>query len=101
MYGRIDGAEPIGPDPVGRVGGAQEERRVARTTHVASGTLACPACDAPVALVDGAVAPADPLFCPVCEHAGVVREFLSLTQPTRPARVNVRLVWPVAPALSA
>ena len=44
--------------------------------------------------------PADGLACPVCDHAAAVRDFLSLSQPTRPARVLVRLVRPAAPALS-
>jgi uncharacterized paraquat-inducible protein A len=92
IYGRIDGTDPVRPDPVGRGGAAQEERRRARSTLVAEGTLACPACDAPVALLAGAVSPAQSLFCPVCEHSGRVRDFLSLARPTRPARVDVRLV---------
>jgi hypothetical protein len=100
IYGRIDGPEPLEPEPIGSVGGAQQERRVARSSHMAAGTLACPVCDAPVALLSGPVTPADDLFCPLCDHTGVVRDFLSLTQPTRPAHVNVRLVLPVAPAFS-
>jgi hypothetical protein len=27
--------------------------------------------------------------CPVCDHAGAVRDFLSLAAPSRPARVRV------------
>lgn len=75
--------------PVGRI--VHEERRPARTSHVASGSLACPGCDAPVALASPA-APADDLACPYCSHAGAVRDFLSLAAPTRPARVDVRIV---------
>jgi hypothetical protein len=86
-----DGAEPIRPEKVGRVDGTQEERRVWRTWHLASGTLACPACDAPV-MPDGIVAPADPLSCAFCLHRGVVRDFLSLSAPTRSAHVVVRVV---------
>jgi hypothetical protein len=89
----LDGAEPLRPDPVGRLGGTQEERRVARSSHLASGTLACPACDAPVA-PDGVMLPADALGCPYCGHGGAVRDFLSLAAPTRPARVTVRVVLP-------
>ena len=86
----IDGSGPLRDESVGsRV--VQEERRRARTTHVASGSLACPGCDAPVALV-GPAAPADGLACPYCSHAGAVRDFLSLAVPTRPARVDVRIV---------
>jgi hypothetical protein len=84
---RTDGVEPVG-----RVGGTQELRPVARTSQLAVGTLACPACDAPVAPGPVAVAPADPLRCPYCGHAAAVRDFLSLAAPSRPARVVVRVV---------
>jgi hypothetical protein len=69
-----------------------EERRAARTGHLGEGTLACPHCDAPVALPGGHASPADVLGCPYCLHAGTVREFLSLSAPARPARVRVRVV---------
>ena len=72
--------------------GARADSLVARTGHLASGTLACPRCDAPVALGAGPAAPADPLGCPFCEHTATVRDFLSLADPTRPARVAVRVV---------
>lgn len=91
LYGRIDGPEPVRPEPIGRVGGAQEERRRTRSCLVTEGSLACPRCDAPVALGAGAVSPGHPLDCPFCDHAGPVREFLSLSRPTRPARVEVRV----------
>ena len=84
-------------DPVGGLGGTQEWRRTARATHLASGTLACPTCDAPVAPAPAPMSPADPLSCPVCLHAGAVRDFLTLGEPTRPARVEVRVFFP-APA---
>ena len=45
------------PDPVGRLSGTEELRRVDRSTQVATGTLACPACDAPVAPGPSALAP--------------------------------------------
>ena len=77
--------------PIGRLSGIEEERRVARSTRMATGTLACPGCDAPVALA-GPVAPAAPLRCPFCLHAGAVRDFLSLAAPPRPARDEVRVV---------
>jgi DNA-directed RNA polymerase subunit RPC12/RpoP len=79
--------------------GTEEERRVVRTTRMASGTLACPRCDAPVALA-GPAHPADGLRCPYCRHAGPLRDFLSLEAPTRPARVAVRVVLPARGALS-
>ena len=69
-----------------------EELRPAHLRHVATGSLACPRCDAPVALAGSHVAPADPLGCPYCDHGAAVRDFLSLTAPSRPARVELRLV---------
>jgi hypothetical protein len=68
-----------------------EERRI-RSGHLATGTLACPLCDAPVALAFGFAGPADPLGCPYCAHTGAVRDFLSLEAPSRPARVAVRVI---------
>jgi hypothetical protein len=68
----------------------RKERRTAGATRLAGGTLACPGCDAPVAL-SGPVAPADPLACPFCARTGAVRDFLSLAAPSRPARVEVRV----------
>jgi hypothetical protein len=88
----IDGSDPVG-EPVGGVAGLHEERHVARG-HLASGTLACPRCDAPVALAGHRASPADPLECPYCRHAARVRDFLSLGEPTRPARVVVRVLSP-------
>jgi hypothetical protein len=93
-------AEPVRPDPVGRMSGTEEERRVTRSTRMATGTLACPRCDAPVAPA-GPLAPADPLGCPFCLHAGAVRDFLSLAAPTRPARVAIRVVQRRGRPLSA
>jgi hypothetical protein len=89
----IDGPDAVGGEGLfGRGGPAREElRRTSRSTRVATGTLACPRCDAPVALV-GPVSPAAWLACPFCDHAGAVREFLSLAPPSRPARVVVRVV---------
>jgi hypothetical protein len=68
-----------------------EERRI-RSGHLATGTLACPTCDAPVALATAFAGPADPLGCPYCDHTAAVRDFLSLETPSRPARVTVRIV---------
>ena len=80
-----------GPDPVGSdAHWRQEEIRRATSTRLASGTLACPECDAPVAPA-GRLSPADPLACPYCAHGGAVRDFLSLGSPARPARVVVRV----------
>jgi hypothetical protein len=87
-------SDPGRPEPAARAPGIQEERRTVRSSRLGSGTLACPACDAPVALTEGPVSPGDPLDCPVCAHAAPVRDFLSLALPTRPARVDVRVVLP-------
>lgn len=86
------GSGQFGWERDGRADGVQEERRVARSTRLGEGTLACPGCDAPVALGDAPVSPSDPLGCPFCGHEGSVRDFLSLARPTRPTRVVVRVV---------
>jgi hypothetical protein len=93
----MGGSEPIGPEPVGSLSGTQEERRATRSSRLAVGTLACPACDAPVAPAPGASSPADAIACPYCRHAAAVRDFLSLTAPSRPARVEVRVVQRARP----
>jgi hypothetical protein len=90
----IDGSDPFRSTPVGRLAGAQEIRRIARSSRLGTGTLACPRCDAPVALAAGHVSPADALGCPFCRHTAAVRDFLSLAAPSRPARVEVRVVPP-------
>lgn len=77
-------------DPVGRRD--RSLRQDARSGLLAVGTLACPRCDAPVSPGPRPLSPAEPIACPVCLTAGPVRTFLSLATPTRPARVNVRLV---------
>jgi len=69
-----------------------EERRSVRSATLATGTLACPSCDAPVAPGPGVLRPPDPLGCPYCAHAASVRDFLTLGAPSRPARVSVRVV---------
>jgi hypothetical protein len=86
----IDGAEPVRPS--GDAAGPVEERRALAAGHLGTGSLACPRCDAPVALGAPVSAPADPLACPFCAHAGAVRDFLSLAAPARPARVRLRVV---------
>ena len=87
----LNGGEPIRAEPLETPAGDQEIRRDLSAWHLATGTLACPGCDAPVAPI-GTMSPADPLACPVCDHAGALRDFLSLAEPTRPARVDVRVV---------
>jgi hypothetical protein len=68
-----------------------EEYRVSRSSLVAAGTLACPHCDAPVP-PHVPVTPATLLICPFCLRSGRGRDFLSLSAPSRPARVHVRVV---------
>jgi hypothetical protein len=69
-----------------------EEFRPAPSSRLSGGTLACPACDAPVAPTRRVMSPADDLGCPYCGTTGAVRDFLSLASPSRPARVDVRVV---------
>ena len=88
----IDGAEPLRPEHIGRLGGRHERRPATVSTRLAVGTLACPDCDAPVAPPARPLAPADPLGCGFCQHSATVRDFLSLAAPTRPTRVEVRVV---------
>jgi uncharacterized protein YbaR (Trm112 family) len=89
LHRGTEGSEPVRPEPIA---GAREHRLAARSGRLATGTLACPVCDAPVAPAGGPLSPADPLACPFCRHAGAVRDFLSLAAPSRPARVEVRVV---------
>jgi hypothetical protein len=91
LHRDLEGAQPIRAQPVERLAGNRERRRAETSWHMATGTLACPACDAPVLPSSGAVAPPDPISCGFCLHTGAVRDFLSLSQPTRPARVAVRV----------
>lgn len=86
---RHDGIEPIR-----NLTGPEEIRRVAQSSVLATGTLACPRCDAPVAPGARPLRPGEPLGCPYCGHAGAVRDFLSLAAPSRPARVEVRVLAP-------
>ena len=76
--------------PVERIPAHYELRRTGTWRQLATGTLACPRCDAPI-LPDGAMAMPDPLSCGFCSHAGAVRDFLTLGEPTRPAHVAVRV----------
>ena len=78
-------------ESIERVGGRHEHRRES-SWQLATGTLACPGCDAPVLPSPGGMSPADPIACGFCRETGVVSDFLSLTEPTRPARVVVRVL---------
>jgi hypothetical protein len=85
----------IGSEPGTPIAHAfEQERRAARSTRLAAGTLACSRCDAPVAIGPGARSLSEQITCPFCDHGGALREFLSLTSPTRPARVVVRVAAP-------
>jgi hypothetical protein len=86
----LEGAQPDRAQPVERFAGRFEKRRAGVWRQLAVGTLACPSCDAPV-LPDGGMAMPDPLSCGFCDHAGAVRDFLTLGEPTRPAHVAVRV----------
>lgn len=88
----IDGSDPARAEPLARIAGPREERRDARSGVVATGTLACPHCDAPVSPGAARLSPADRVACPYCAHDGFARDFLSLESPARPARVVVRVV---------
>ena len=91
LHRGIDGSDPLRAEPISRLDGTFLERRADRSWELATGTLACPRCDAPVSPA-GPVSPADPLACPYCAQAAPTRDFLSLGEPTRPARVVVRVV---------
>lgn len=88
----IDGSDPVRAQPIAARAGAHEDRHAARSCRLARGTLACPRCDAPVGLGGRAVSPADDLACPFCRHTAALRDFLSLAAPSRPARVEVRML---------
>jgi hypothetical protein len=88
----FDPTDPLGADERTQPAEMRLERRLARSWQLATGTLACPGCDAPVAVGDAPLRPADALHCPVCSHAAPTRDFLTLGEPTRPARVDVRIV---------
>jgi hypothetical protein len=95
VHREIEGTEPIRPDPVERLAGRRAQRQAkAAWQDLATGTLACPACDAPILLDSGPASPRDSISCGFCLHVGVVRDFLSLAEPTRPTRVVVRLRVP-------
>jgi hypothetical protein len=87
----IDGPDSVRPEPAGSRHVRLHRHRTLASSVLASGTLACPECDAPVAPPPSGLSPAQPLACGFCSHAAAVRDFLSLEPPTRPARVVVRV----------
>jgi hypothetical protein len=92
------GGQAFGGDrglDAGVVGAEIEELRATRSDRLCTGTMACRECDAPVAIGGQPRSLTDWLTCPFCQHSGRVRDFLSLSRPTRPARVVVRVSSPV------
>jgi hypothetical protein len=75
---------------VSRLGRISIYPRAGEVRTLGTGSLACPQCDAPVAIA-GVLRAHDALSCPYCETAGPLRDFLSLAEPTRPARVIIRV----------
>lgn len=88
----FDGSDAVSSTPWHRRARHVEERRAIRTTLMSAGTLACPRCDVPVALDGPRVDVTAELRCPYCRHDGRVRDFLSLSAPTRPTRVEVHVL---------
>ncbi len=86
----VDDQDPLWPAPVQRLAGDDELRRVGRSSVVAVGSMVCPDCDAPVS-PGRPLRPTAVVACPFCDREGPVREFLQLGEPTRPARVVVRV----------
>lgn len=85
-------SDRVSSTPIERPAALRERRRASARGHLATGTLACPGCDAPVAAAPAPMAPTDPLTCGFCRHEGAVRDFLSLAVPSRPTRVQVRVL---------
>jgi hypothetical protein len=86
LFEQRDGADPVRGERVGRL----HEERQQRSQVMATGTLACPRCDAPV-LPGRPLSPAEPLGCGFCGYDAAVRDVLSLAQPARAARVEIRI----------
>jgi hypothetical protein len=67
------------------------ERRATAGAVLGTGSLACPRCDAPVAIGPAPSPLEAELCCPFCQFEAPLRSFLSLASPTRPTRVVLRL----------
>jgi hypothetical protein len=91
LHREIEGGEPVRPQPVERLAGRHERRQGESAWRVATGTLACPTCDAPALPGPTGMSPREALACGFCGQVRAVRDFLSLAQPTRPTRVAVRV----------
>jgi hypothetical protein len=71
-----------------------EERRATSSDRLCGGTLACDRCDVPIDPGSDPISLGQTLTCPYCRRRGPARDFLSLAEPTRPARVAVRISRP-------
>ncbi len=95
LFGGIGGSRRGGSATRSTVAGpVQEWERKSRSTVLGVGTLACDRCDAPVAAGPEPLHLTDVISCPFCDRRAPVRAFLSMTVPTRPARVVVRVALP-------
>jgi hypothetical protein len=81
-----------------RLPGAEQERRRGRRWVVGGGTFACPACDLPVAF-GGQLSLGVVVGCPYCDRSAPARDYLTLTDEPRPARVRVTATIPAASGL--
>lgn len=72
----------------------EERRKATRSGVLGTGTLACHSCDAPIDPGPRPLSLTESLMCPFCATRGAVRDFLSLSTPTRPAHVVIRVALP-------
>ncbi|MTD45992.1 hypothetical protein GKE82_17285 [Conexibacter sp. W3-3-2] len=89
LHRDVDPAKGDGPDRSAAVGGPHEVRRDRRTGTLGDGTLACPDCDFPTHPTAPRMRPDEELWCSYCGRRGPVRDFLTLSDEPRPARVTV------------
>jgi hypothetical protein len=89
-FARGDSSRPEASEQPGRH--VIKWQRTARSDRLAQGTLACPECDAPVAIGPaGRLTLTEAMACPFCDHRAPVRDFVSLALPTRATRVVIRV----------
>ena len=86
--------DPLQPNRVERLDGRRDRHLAESSWHMATGTLACTECDAPLLPAPGGMSPSDALACGFCGNVALVRDCLSLAEPTRPTRVAVRVHLP-------
>jgi hypothetical protein len=91
FHREIEGPNHLPEQPAERLSGRHELHPAETSTLLATGTFACPACDAPVLPAPGGNSPGDLISCGYCRQVALVRDFLSLAEPTRPTRVAVRV----------